>query len=193
VLTSDPFGQRTYYHGHLASSIAGDRGTFCTPGAWGYADTSPAYKGALQGWASPISATRFEITFTVQIGAASADEGWAGALIAAADDRSFDDADRYEPGLCGYHILLRRSGNLEVHVVDDGIAHLASSAATPPVEPGGTAMLRIAVTPTHVVASRIDATPPTTTVTIADGAHRGGYFHLGRRAAAAGFSDIAIR
>jgi glycerophosphoryl diester phosphodiesterase len=192
VLTSDPFGQRTYYHGHLASSIAGDRGTFGAPGAWGYADTSPLYKGALQGWASPMSATRFEITFTVQVSASSTDKGWAGAVIAAADDRSFDDTNRYEPGLGGYHILLHRSGNLEVLVVDDGIARLASSAATPPVESGGTAMLRIAVTPTHVVASRIDATPPTT-VTIADGAHRGGYFHLGRRAAAVGFSDIAIR
>jgi hypothetical protein len=31
LLTCDPFRQRTYYHGHLASSIAGDRGTLWAP------------------------------------------------------------------------------------------------------------------------------------------------------------------
>ncbi|HYU03111.1 MAG TPA: glycerophosphodiester phosphodiesterase family protein [Jatrophihabitantaceae bacterium] len=195
VLTSDPFGQRTYYHGHLASSISGDRGTFCAPDGWGYSDTSAPYKGALQGWASPINETpaadRFEITLTVRIDGVSTNEGWAGAFIAAADDRSFDDADRYQPGLGGYHVLLRRSGNLELHVVDDGIARFAGSAETPPIEPGGAATLRIAVTPTQVAVTRADASPPVT-VTLADATHRGGYVHLGRRAAAVGFSDIAI-
>jgi glycerophosphoryl diester phosphodiesterase len=194
VLTSDPFAQRTYYHGHVASSISGDRGTFCAPGAWGYPDTSARYKGALQGWASPINGTaaadRFDITFTVRIDAVSTHEGWAGAFIAAAHDRSFDDADRYQPGLGGYHVLIRRSGSLEVHVVDDGIARLAASAPTPPIESRGTATLRIAVTPTNVAVTRTDAAP-SATLMIADANHRGGYFHLGRRAAAVAFFDVA--
>ena len=38
LLTCNPFRQRTYDHGHLASSIADDRGTFCAPQAWGYTD-----------------------------------------------------------------------------------------------------------------------------------------------------------
>jgi glycerophosphoryl diester phosphodiesterase len=195
VLTSDPFGQRTYYHGHLASSIAGDRGTFCTPDAWGYADTSPPYQGALQGWASPINGTpatdRFGITFTVRIDAAATQDGWAGAFICAADDRSFDDANQYQPGLAGYHVLLRRSGSLELHVVDDGIATLASCAATSPIEPGIAATLRIDVGPTQVAVTRTGLAPAAT-VTVAEASHRGGYFHLGRRAAAVRFSDIAI-
>ncbi|MCW2648501.1 MAG: glycerophosphoryl diester phosphodiesterase [Pseudonocardiales bacterium] len=194
VLTSDPFGQRTYYHGHLANSIAGDRGTFSAPHTWGYADTSPAYKGALQGWASPINGAatgRFGLAFTVHIDRAAAQDGWAGAFLCAADDRSFDDADRHQPGLGGYHALLRQSGSLELHIVDHGIATLASSAATPPIEPASTATLRIDVSPARVAVTRTDIAP-TATVTVADATHRGGYFHLGRRAAAVRFSDIAI-
>ncbi|HEY3712928.1 MAG TPA: glycerophosphodiester phosphodiesterase family protein [Jatrophihabitantaceae bacterium] len=191
VLTSDPFGQRTYYHGHLASSIAGDRGSFCAPNSWGYPDTSAQYKGALQGWAGPIAADRFDLTFTARIDALSGDAGWAGAFLAAAHDTSFDDADRYQPGLRGYHVLLRGSGRLEVHVVDDGVGRLAGSTATPPIEPGGTATLRIAVTPTQIAVARTDVTPPAT-VTVADATHRGGYFHLGRRAAAVTFSDAEV-
>jgi glycerophosphoryl diester phosphodiesterase len=194
VLAADPFGRCTFYHGHLASSIAGNRGQFSTNG-WGYPDTSPHYQGALQGWASPIhedpTADQFEITFRVRIDAVSADNGWAGAFIAAADDRSFDDLDRYQPGLCGYHVMLRRSGKLEVHVVDDGITRAVSSAATPAIKAGDTARLHLCVTPTQVTATRLDASAPTTVV-VTDASHRGGYFHLGRRAAAVAFSDITI-
>ncbi|HZE48990.1 MAG TPA: hypothetical protein VE074_05465, partial [Jatrophihabitantaceae bacterium] len=191
VLASDPFGQRTYYHGHLASSIAGDRGSFCAPNGWGYPDTSAQYKGALQGWAGPTTTDRFDLAFTMRIDALAGDAGWAGAFIAAAHDTSFDDADRYQPGLGGYHVLLRGTGHLEVHVVDDGVDRLAASTATAPIEAGGAATLRIAVTPTVVTATRIDVTPPAT-VTITDATHRGGYLHLGRRAAAVTFSDVAI-
>jgi len=52
VLPSDPFGQRTYYHGHLASPIAGDRGTFSAPHAWGYARHQPGLQR--RGLALPI-------------------------------------------------------------------------------------------------------------------------------------------
>jgi len=194
VLVSDPFGQRTYCHGHLASAVAGDRGVFCGPDAWGYADASPAYKGALQGWACPINgdpaAVRFGLTFTVRVDAA-AEAGWAGAFICAADDRSFDDTGDQLIGLCGYHVFLRRSGRMEIHVVDDGIARVAAAAATSPIESGGAARLRIDVTPTRITVGRTDVTPPVT-ITIADAAHRGGYFHLGRRAAAVRFSDVII-
>jgi glycerophosphoryl diester phosphodiesterase len=194
VLTSDSFAQRTYYHGHLASSIAGDRGTFSAPHAWGYADTSPAYKGALQGWACPINdavSNRFGLTFTVRIDGAASPEGWAGAFICAADDRSFDDTGQYQPGMGGYHILLRQSGNLELSIVNHGIATQASCTATPPIEAGGTATLRIDVTPTQVAVTRTGIAA-TAVVTAEDATHRGGYFHLGRRAAAVHFSDIAV-
>jgi glycerophosphoryl diester phosphodiesterase len=194
VLTSDPFAQRTYYHGHLASSIAGDRGIFSSPNAWGYADTSPAYRGALQGWACPIddaATNRFGLTFTVRIDGAASQEGWAGAFISAADDRSFDDTGQYQPGMGGYRVLLRQSGSLELSIVNHGIATLASCTATPPVEPGGTATLRIEVAPTQVAVTRTGIAA-TAVLSAADTTHRGGYFHLGRRAAAVRFSDIAI-
>jgi glycerophosphoryl diester phosphodiesterase len=195
VLTSDPFGQRTYYHGHLANAVARDRGRFHAPEAWGYADTSPAYKGALQGWACPINgaadADAFTLTFTANVDAAASPSGWAGAFLCAADDMSFDDAGQYQPGLCGYHIILRQSGALELHVVDHGIDRPAAAAATPPVEPGGSATLRIDVTPTHVALSRVDLASPVN-LSVADAGRRGGYFHLGRRAAAVRFSRVTI-
>jgi len=190
VLTSDPFTRRTFYHGHLASSVAGDRGAFYPGNAWGYSDTGAAYKGALQGWASPTPGG-FEITLTVRLAAVSSDDGWAGAFVAAADDHSFDDADRFQAGVGGYHLLIRRSGRLELHVVEDGIAHVAASAATKPIRAGDATRLRIAISPTHVSATRIDVAPAVT-LTIADRRYRGGYLHLGRRAAAAMFCDIAV-
>ena len=75
---------------------------------------------------SAAAADRFDLTFTVCIDGAADSDGWAGAFISAADDRSFDDADQYQPGLGGYHILLRQSGSLELHIVNQGIATLAS-------------------------------------------------------------------
>ncbi len=195
VHTSDPFGRRTYYHGHLANAVSGDRGAFFADDAWGYADTSPAYKGALQGWACPITGAaapgEFTITFTVCVDAAATPRGWAGAFVCAADDRSFDDTGQHQPGLCGYQVLLRQSGNLEVHPVDDGIPHPAVTAASSPIPPGGTATVRIDVTRTLVAATRLDAAPPIT-ARVADATHRGGYFHLGRRAAAVRFSRVTI-
>jgi glycerophosphoryl diester phosphodiesterase len=193
VLVSDPYSRRTFFHGHLASAVAGDRGQFVPPHGWGYLDTSPGYKGALQGWACPISGARcgFTLTLTIGIAAATTPEGWAGVFVCAVDDRSFDDADRPEPGLGGYHVLLRQSGNLEVHVVHRGTTHLAASAATAPIEPGGSATLRIDVTPTQVAIARVDISPPPV-VTMTDATYRGGYFHFGRRAAAVRFSAVTI-
>ncbi len=193
VLTSDPFGQRTYHHGHLANAVSGDRGTFGKPDWWGYADTSPAYKGTLQGWACPIRGAdaEFSITFAVRIDAGADSDGWGGALVCAADDRSFDDAEQYQPGLSGYHILLRLSGSLELQVVNHGVSQAAAATATSPIEPGDTATLRINVGRRQVAATRLDIAPPAT-VTIADAAHRGSYFHLGRRAAAVRFSHVTI-
>jgi hypothetical protein len=91
----------------------------------------------------------------------------------------------------GYRILLRQSGSLELSSVNHGIATPPSCTATPPIEPGGTATLRIDVAPTQVAVTRTGIAA-TAVVTVADTTHRGGYFHLGRRAAAVHFSDIAI-
>jgi glycerophosphoryl diester phosphodiesterase len=195
VLARDPFGQHTYYHGHLASAVARDRGTFHAPDAWGYADTGPAYKGALQGWACPVhgaaDADAFTLTLTVDIDAATSPMGWAGAFLCAADDMSFDDAGEYAPGLCGYHVLLRQSGALEIHVVEHGIGRPAAAAATPPVEPGDPATLRIDVTRGQVAVSRVDLLSPVN-LGVADAGMRGGYLDLGRRAAAVRFSRVTI-
>jgi glycerophosphoryl diester phosphodiesterase len=193
VSVSDPYSLRTYYHGHLASAVANDRGQFVPPRGWGYIDTSPEYKGALQGWACPISGATADYTITLTIGIVGAisPEGWAGIFICAADDRSFDDAAWPEPGLGGYHVLLRRSGSLEVHVVHRGTTRLGASVATAPIEPGGSATLRIDVTQTQVAVTRVDVTP-SAVVTVIDTMYRGGYFHLGRRAAAVHFSDVTI-
>jgi glycerophosphoryl diester phosphodiesterase len=192
VLMSDPFRTRTFYHGHLPSSIAGDRGTFCAPAAWGYRDSSAQYKGALQGWAVPATATGWlEITLSVRIEAVSADDGWAGAFFAAVDDRSFDDADRFQPGVSGYHVRIHRSGRLDLRIVDDGIARAAADTATSPIEAGESTTLSIAVTPTHVTVTRTDTVSPGS-LRIADATHRGAYLHLGRRAAAVAFFDISI-
>jgi len=78
-----------------------------------------------------------------------------------------------------------------VHVVNDGIAHLAASKATSPIAPGGYATLHIDVAPTHIAVTRTDLAS-STTISVPDTTHRGGYFHLGRRAAAVRFFDVTI-
>lgn len=190
VLRSDPFSQRTYYYGHLASSIAGDRGTFGDGGSWGYSSSADDYRGAVQGWGCPIqSADSYSLTLSLRMDGAATD-GYASVFLAAADDRSFDDANRYHPGLNGYHVMLRPSGSIEVQVVSQGLAAPAGSASTAPIPAGETAELRIEVTPTRLTVTRADGM--TGTVTIEDSRYRGGYFHLGRRAAAVSFSDVAV-
>jgi hypothetical protein len=88
-------------------------------------------------------------------------------------------------------VRLRQSGSLEFCIVHHGIAMLASRAATPPLAPGTTATLRIEVAPTQVAVTRVDIAPAAV-ITVADSTHRGGYVHLGRRAAAVRFFDIAV-
>ena len=192
VSRSDPFRLRTFGHGHLASAVAGDRGTFWPGGAWGYAGTGEEYRGALQGWAGRLTDDRFGITLTIRIDAAADADGWAGVFVCAADDRSFDDLDRHRPGLCGYHVMLHQSGELEVRIVDDGISRRVACAASPALPPGGTATIRVQVAPAELAVTRLDTADPPAAVTVADGTHRGGYLHLGRRRAAVRFSDLGI-
>lgn len=196
VLRSDPFAQRTYYYGHLASSIAGDRGSFGAPGDWGYSTIADDYRGALQGWGCPIDrADRYSLTLSLRMDDAATPDGYGSVFLGAADDRSFDDAGRYHPGLNGYHVLLRQSGVLEIHRVNQGIATPVASAQTALVEPGGTVRLGIDVTPARLSVTRTDRATAMTdadAVTIEDSRYRGGYFHLGRRAAAAHFSDVSV-
>jgi glycerophosphoryl diester phosphodiesterase len=193
VLERDPYARSSYYHGHLASAVAGDRGVFYPPDGWGYADTAPSYKGALQGWACPVNGTSpGPVTITISMRMSATDpSGWAGAFVCASDDRSFDDAGRRDVGMNGYHVLLRQSGSLELYVVTDGIPHLAAEAATASIDQGGQATVRIDVTGTELVAARVDVPRPVA-VTVADATHRGSYFHLGRRAAAVCFSGVTI-
>lgn len=73
----------------------------------------------------------------------------------------------------------------------DGIARRGAVAATSPIEAAGTATVRIDVTRARVMVTRLDVDPPAN-VAVADAAHRGGYFHLGRRAAAVRFSHVTI-
>jgi len=191
MLASDPFAQRTFHHGHLASAVSNDRGAFYAPGAWGYPDTDWSYKGALQGWARPIgrgadtsvgsgSAGSGSVTFTVRMDSASTPSAWAGAFVCAPDDRSFDDTDEHDPGLGGYHVRLRH-----------GVARLAARSSTSPIDPGGAATIRADITRGGVAATRLDTAPPIT-VGVADARHRGGYLHLGRRGAGVRFSGVTI-
>jgi len=158
-------------------------------------DTSSWYNGALQGWACPIRRNTgkgpISITFSVRMDAASTSSAWVGAFVCAVDDRSFDDLDDQHPGLGGYHIRLRQSGDLEMCVVDDGMARLVARSATSAIDPGGVATIRVDITRTRVAATRLDSAPPTT-IAVADASHRGGYLHLGRRGAAVRFSGVTI-
>ncbi len=80
----------------------------------------------------------------------------------------------------GYHLILRRNGELALYLHQDGATggiRLAPSEATPAFEVGDWAHLRITVTPDTITASRTDAAA---TISVADTTARGGYVHVGR-------------
>jgi hypothetical protein len=94
MLASDRFAQCTYYYCHLASSIAGDRGTFSAPDTWGYAYIKPGLSGPRSGAGAALSNAR-DRWLRPRVHRphlrGSNPRRLSRTFICAAGDRSFDD------------------------------------------------------------------------------------------------------
>ncbi|MPZ59752.1 MAG: hypothetical protein GEU93_00365 [Propionibacteriales bacterium] len=201
-LTVDPYVSQTFWHGCLPAPN-GDRGYFAHPDWWGYparpdGPVPSGYRGALQGWACPVTsdgagASPYSIGFDVVIDEVAGEMAGADASIffGAPDDRPFP-GDRDTPEPQGYRALLRADGGLEVHRVDAGRTTLLVSTRTPALALGETvARIEITVTTEDVTVARTDTDSPHR-IAASDATHRGGYIHLGCQGAAVRFRNVTV-
>lgn len=197
---TDPFANAMYYHGHIARiGTFGARGTYVGTNRWGYQTAiSGSNLWTLQGWACPIAAaaSTYSITLTITYDAVGSDSArWAGIWFGAPTDVVYSDAAAATEN--GYQVWLRVTGSLNLVSKVNGTSGTTQTQATAAISAGGTATIRIDVTPTTVTATRTDVSAPNS-VTLTHNTNRGGYWHLGRNdnAGASGlnvsFSNITI-
>jgi glycerophosphoryl diester phosphodiesterase len=191
---ADPYAEKTYWHGQLADNS--DRGQWSGDDYWGMpAKVATSYDGCLQGWGSPVpwAVGSYSITFTIKFTTSPSSSWWASCFCCSPNDKSFTDSAK--AGSNGYHILISAGGRLRVFRVDNGAAtQLGSNVDTGIIAEGGTATMRIDVTPTSITATRTDVGSPNT-LTVADANYRGGYFHFGKNGDASvfDFKDVVVR
>lgn len=170
------------------------RGVFgANLGEWGYSSTAAGYQGCLQGWACPIkndaNANSFTITFQLKFTAVADTTRWIAMFVCANTDQIYIDGSVADPS--GYHLLIRKNGNLDIwRKSPGGFAVLLYSLT------GGAEFVTdtyygvtVTVTPTQVVLA-IPSLSRTNTVN--DANHRGGYFSIGRNGAAGMIKDVVI-
>lgn len=170
------------------------RGVFgANLGEWGYSSTAAGYQSCLQGWACPINndsnANSFTITFQLKFTAVAETTRWFAMFVCANTDQTYTDGLVADPS--GYHLLIRKNGNLDIWRKSPGVSAALLYSLT-----GGAEFVTdtyygvtVTVTPTQVVLA-IPSLSRTNTVN--DANHRGGYFSIGRNGAAVMIKDVVI-
>lgn len=192
LLTTDPFGSQTWYHGLLANAT--DRGTFANGDEWGFVGTGAGVSTYFthQGWGCPIDGDpdtdAFVINFKVNFSALPA-SSWASIFICDNTDEPFVDGVSGN----GYHCLFRQNNNGRVQiyrVVNGSTTSIASQDGGGAITTGVDYSLRVTVTPSSIVLRSVTGSYETTAN---DTTYRGGYFSFGKQNnAACRFSDVVI-
>lgn len=185
VRTSDQFTLQAWQPGMLepTDSLGSNRGRFVSPDAWGFTATTVAYRGILMGGMCPIkgqaAANDFTIYFKAKFNSASATDRWFSVFIAddSMKDRPYTDAGASTEN--GYHILLRKAGQMQIYSRVAGVGTQRTNTATISIADGEEVSFKITVTPTAVSVSRLDASGNEAyTSTYTDATFRGGYFQI---------------
>lgn len=200
--TADPFVRRLPWPGAKPGASA-------TDSAPAYAST---WKGARRGelvvdamtsspgtrtiscpWAPTTGATS-RVCATIRLRPeASAQTRWAGLFLGVMPTGAF--WDRAEAGQSGYHVLVRRSGVIDLYRVDPGVAAVnigtaAGSGAVAAASAWGEVQLEVTLSATNIVVRDVVRG---TTVTAADTTYRTGLTPaLSANGQVAGFSGIAV-
>lgn len=192
VLGSDPFHEQVFTHGQFSPSpisgyVDGDRGCFVYPNQFGWVNEGVAGDFSLQGWAGELNK---EVTVQLKINYLKTVSNVRWASVAICTPKDF--WDDYTNSLCGgYHILLRENGSLDFYIREIGKpAVLLKSISTSPISQGQTVELKIQVTSSAVIVTRIDTNQ---SIIINDTTFRGGYLHFGRRVLGATFENVTVK
>jgi glycerophosphoryl diester phosphodiesterase len=187
--TTDDFASGTWSPGMRSSGGLGAafRGRFSGSDYWGFSDTSNAFVS--QGYLCPVAnPTSFTFDFKLTFDSTTNGTRWGSVWIGTSDYLYDDTANGVSSG---YHILVRKSGSLEVFRRDAGvIAAVLVTQATAAITDGTETSYRVTITATHVSIERLTGT--TGTASVADATYRGAYLTLGRNGAALRFRDLVV-
>ena len=190
--TTDPFEAQTWYPG-MRGATFGSKGAFTRDASgswWGHPEIDNNYRGSLMGWANFPDPSNYTIDLDVIIDATNGDvTRWPGIGFGFLTDKMFTNAA--SAGVDGYTLITRASGRFDVFRADEGVAtQVGASLVTTAPTVGVTIMqVRIQVTPTQIIITRVDTG---STTTLNDATYRGEYMHLGRLGASARFKNIRI-
>jgi glycerophosphoryl diester phosphodiesterase len=188
--TTDNFASGTWSPGMFGLGVslaAGTRGRFSGADYWGFSATGFSF--LLQGYLCPVAnPTSFTFDFKMTIDSTTNGTRWGSVWIGTSDYPYDDTANGVSSG---YHILMRKSGSLEIFRRDAGvIAAVLVTQATAAIADGVETSYRITITATHVSVDRLTGT--TGTASVADATYRGAYITLGRNDAALRWRDLAV-
>jgi glycerophosphoryl diester phosphodiesterase len=186
--TRDLFARQVWLPGMLPDS---SRGRFHPEDStWGF-DVSEADACTLLGFLAPPDPAAFTLTLHLRVDGIAGDRGGcSGSVLLSTDDSPYRPSAP-SPGVCGYLVLLRADGDLEVRRVTDGVATvLAASTGGAPLVAGTWTRLSVTVTRAGLTAAAGSAGGM---LTVADTTHRPvPVVHLGGSRAAVRFRDVEL-
>jgi len=174
---STSFASQIWGHGIIDGRGSRTNNSINSSGEMVLAGTGSLEPSVLIGELSPVAnpSGTYSITATVKLVSAST---WAAVCFAVGSDVPFKQA-----GTTGYMVLIRNTGSLELFKVTDGSGGNAlATGSTAAIAAGGTATLKVDVSPTGLTVTRTDAGP--TSIVSSDTAYRGGYIHVSKQNAA---------
>jgi glycerophosphoryl diester phosphodiesterase len=190
TLEWDPFRDQVFTHGHFSPSaisgyVGGDRGTFVAPSKFGWPNESASSDFSLQGWANELAAS-FILDAKVTMADSVSGVRWGSIAFCTPKDFFNDYTDALSSG---YHLLIRESGDIELYVRNGGPATSIGSMATAAISQGGVVEIRIQVTSSQIIITRVDTGQ---SFTVSNTVHRNGYLHFGRRYTGVLFNDVHV-
>ena len=190
-LTSDPFKNKTYYHGHLGNNFDISTRGYFQNGGWGFPVRAVSKNFVLQGWGCPIenAGGSYTIAGSITFDDSTVGSDSANIAFAALTDANFQDAAA-STNAC-YHAIFRTSGLFILYRMEGSTYTSLGSTQMAAITTGDTITFTIDVTPSSIVITRTDIAAPNQHSTN-DTTYRGGYFHFGRNTAGVTFKDISI-
>lgn len=189
--TKDPFAHAAFYHGNFAT-LNGDHGAFLGTNRWGWTGTVQDY--VIQGWGSPVAnaAATYHIQLTMTVETGNADTTrWGSCAFASTNDKFTDAGGTGHAQSNGYQVLVRQNGEVDLFKIVNGVSTSLGTVSTAAIAVGGTAIIKIDVTPTSITVTRTDVSAPNSIVA-SDTTFRGGFFFFGHNGIGASFSNVII-
>lgn len=132
--TSDPYANRTHYHGHIPTVDGGVgekyRGAYMNGDRWGLNQNTFGSAWVLQGWACPLaSPTSYTLDATVVFDNPGTDTTrWVGVWLGQDTDAAYADASATTEN--GYQLFFRGNGSMNWVEKNAGVAGSTTTTST---------------------------------------------------------------